>query len=195
MTWYEIKAKPTAIVSDSREVIAGALFLAYPGENADGRDYIAGAVEQAASAVLWEPKNFDWNPDWAVENAPVPNLKQQAGKIADQFYEKPSTKLWAVGVTGTNGKTSVTHWLAQCFAHLETKAAVIGTLGNGEPKKLAPTANTTPDALLLQKLLAEYVQQKVEVVAMEVSSHGLTQGRVNGVHFDVAVLTNLTRLP
>lgn len=190
---YMLKAKPTAIVSNSREVVPGALFLAYPGGSADGRAFIADAIEKEAGAILWEPKNFEWNPEWDIENTPVANLKLQAGKIADQFYASPSAKLWAIGVTGTNGKTSVTQWLAQCFDYLETKVAVIGTLGNGLPNKLAITANTTPDALLLQKLLKEYVEDNVEVLAMEVSSHGINQGRVNGVQFDVAVLTNLSR--
>ncbi len=193
MTRYVVKSNPTDIVSDSREVVAGALFLAYPGDKVDGRAYIPDAIAKGASAILWEPRHFDWNPDWKIENTPVVNLKQQAGSIADQFYNSPSTKLWTVGVTGTNGKTSVTQWITQCFNWLERKAAVIGTLGNGLPTQLTPTANTTPDALLLQKLLKKYVQEDVEVVAMEVSSHGISQGRVNGVHFDVAVLTNLSR--
>lgn len=193
MTRYVVKSKPTDIVSDSRDVVAGALFLAYPGEKADGRAFIPDAIARGASAILWEPNHFEWNPDWVIENTPVVNLKQQAGNIADQFYTSPSTKLWTIGVTGTNGKTSVTQWLAQCFNWLETKAAVIGTLGNGLPNQLKQTSNTTPDALILQKLLAEYVEKSVEVVALEVSSHGICQGRVNGVHFDVAVLTNLSR--
>ena len=193
MTKYVIKSKPTCIVSDSRDVVDGALFLAYPGERVDGRAYIADAIEKGASAVLWESNNFDWNPKWEVDNSPVLNLKRQAGNIADQFYGMPSKKLWTIGVTGTNGKTSVTQWLGQCFNFLEHKTAVIGTLGNGLPNKLKLTQNTTPDALVLQKLLDEYAQQEVETLAMEVSSHGIDQGRVNGVHFDVAVLTNLSR--
>lgn len=104
MTRYAISTKPTSIVSDSREVTKGALFMAYPGENVDGRDYIADAINRGASAVLWDPKGFDWNESWDVENTPVVRLKQQAGVIADQFYHSPSAKLWAIGVTGTNGK-------------------------------------------------------------------------------------------
>ncbi|MEE9331511.1 MAG: UDP-N-acetylmuramoyl-L-alanyl-D-glutamate--2,6-diaminopimelate ligase [Methylophilaceae bacterium] len=190
---YMISEKPTDIASDSRMVTTGALFLAYPGEHADGRDYIAEAIEKGANAVLWESDNFTWNPEWKVENAPVAKLKQQAGKVADQFYDSPTSKLWVVGVTGTNGKTSVTQWLGQCYNRLGNKAALIGTLGNGLPNQLEPTANTTPDALLLQKLFSKYVEQGIETVAMEVSSHGIDQGRVNGVHFDVGVLTNLSR--
>jgi len=193
MTAYQIKAKPSTITADSRQVVPGALFLAYPGESADGRAYIADAINNGASAILWEPEGFVWDKNWQVENKPVVSLKQEAGVIADQFYASPSSQLWMVGVTGTNGKTSVTQWLGQCFDYLGRQTAVVGTLGNGLLNQLTPTANTTPDALLLQKLLADYVEQKIDVVAMEVSSHGLSQGRVNGVQFDVAILTNLTR--
>lgn len=193
MTQYAVKSKPTSLTSDSREITEGALFLAYPGEKVDGRAYIEDAIQKGAAAVLWESRDFEWESDWSVENKPITELKFHAGEIADQFYESPSSELHVVGVTGTNGKTSVTQWLAQCFNHVQNKAAVIGTLGNGVPGRLAATANTTPDALLLHKLLSDFLQQKVKVVAMEVSSHGLKQGRVNGVHFDIAVLTNLSR--
>ncbi len=191
---YTINSKPNAITSDSRQVKKGDLFIAYPGENADGRDYIANAIEQGAQSILWEPRGFTWDEAWSkVENTPVLNLKQQVGEIAGQFYGNPSRDLWMVGVTGTNGKTSVTQWLAQCYNHTNSKTAVIGTLGNGLPNDLTPTVNTTPDALLLQETLAGYLAQGVQTVAMEVSSHGIDQGRVNGVAFDVAVLTNLSR--
>lgn len=190
---YMIKTKPTAIASDSRKVKAGALFLAYPGENVDGRDYIADAIEKGAGAILWEPEHFTWDAAWKVENSPVVNLKHHVGEIADQYYGSPSKKMRVIGVTGTNGKTSVTQWLGQCYNYLDSKAAVIGTLGNGLPNSLVPSLNTTPDALLLQEMMAEYVTQGVETVAMEVSSHGINQGRVNGVEFDIAVLTNLSR--
>jgi UDP-N-acetylmuramyl-tripeptide synthetase len=116
----------------------------------------------------------------------------QAGRIASQFYKNPSSKMWMIGVTGTNGKTSITQWLSQCFNQLARKTAVIGTLGNGLPGQLSASSNTTPDAVLLQGMLADYVAQNVENVAMEVSSHGLHQGRTSGTHFDVAVLSNLT---
>lgn len=193
MTRYVIQSNPTSIVSDSRLVTPGALFLAYPGERIDGRDYIADAIKKGSAAILWEPRDFEWKAEWAVENTPVVNLKQQASVIAGQFYKNPSERLWVVGVTGTNGKTSVTQWLGQAFNYINKKTAIIGTLGNGLLGELAETQNTTPDAILLQRLLSDYVQQEVEVVAMEVSSHGLHQGRVKGVHFDVAVLTNLSR--
>ena len=101
--------------------------------------------------------------------------------------------MWMIGVTGTNGKTSVTQWLSQCFNHLDRKTAVIGTLGNGFSGALTVSTNTTPDAIVLQGMLAQYQLQQAEIVAMEVSSHGIHQGRINGVNFDVAVLTNLSR--
>ena len=193
MTKYVIQKSVKGITSDSRKVQPGSLFLAYPGDATDGRAYIDDAIKNGAVAILWESDSFSWKPSWKVENAPIVNLRQQAGRIADQFYKKPSQKLWTIGVTGTNGKTSITQWLSQCFNDLARKTAVIGTLGNGLPNALTETQNTTPDAIALQAMLADFVKEKAEIVAMEVSSHGLDQGRVNGVHFDVAVLSNLTR--
>ena len=193
MSAYTFKSSLTHITTDSRNVMPGSLFLAYAGETVDGRAYIADAVKKGASAVLWDSKDFTWSPDWQVENQPIKQLRLQAGAIASQFYKQPSDKLWMIGVTGTNGKTSITQWLSQCFNYLQRKTAVIGTLGNGLPNQLSETLNTTPDAVLLQSMLADYVLQEVEIVAMEVSSHGLHQGRVSAVKFDVAVLSNLTR--
>lgn len=190
---YTIKTSIKDMTADSRRVTPGSLFLAYPGDKSDGRNYIADAINNGASAVLWDSTDFDWNPEWAVENIGITSLRLQVGNIADQYYKKPSEKLWTIGVTGTNGKTSITQWLSQCFNYLGRKTAVIGTLGNGFVDALSETQNTTPDAILLQSILADYLNQGAEVVALEVSSHGLHQGRVNGVHFDVAVLSNLSR--
>ena len=183
----------TRLVSDSRAVQAGDTFVAYPGAQADGRHYIAQAVARGANAVLWDAHDFNWNPDWNVPHLAVKDLRHQAGLIANQIYGQPSQKLWMVGVTGTNGKTSISHWLAKTFSALGRKSAVLGTLGNGFSGELQATANTTPDALLVHGLLAEYEQHGAKAAVMEVSSHALTQGRVNGVHYDVALLTNLTR--
>jgi UDP-N-acetylmuramoyl-L-alanyl-D-glutamate--2,6-diaminopimelate ligase len=183
----------TRLVSDSRAVQAGDTFVAYPGAQADGRHYIAQAVARGANAVLWDAHEFSWNPDWNVPHLAVKDLRHQAGFIANQVYGQPSQKLWMVGVTGTNGKTSISHWLAKTFSALGRKSAVLGTLGNGFSGELQATANTTPDALLVHGLLAEYEQHGAKAAVMEVSSHALTQGRVNGVHYDVALLTNLTR--
>ena len=174
--------------SDSRRCAPGVAFFAYPGESADGRAHIGDAIARGASAVLWEKQSFDWNAEWRVPNVPVPGLKQQAGALADEFYGHPSRSLWICGVTGTNGKTSCSQWIA---ALLE-KAAVIGTLGAGLPGGLSAATNTTPDALETHFLLRQFSQQGVEAVAMEVSSHGLVQGRVNAVRFACALFTNLT---
>ncbi|MES2636451.1 MAG: UDP-N-acetylmuramoyl-L-alanyl-D-glutamate--2,6-diaminopimelate ligase [Pseudomonadota bacterium] len=190
---YTIKTLIKSITADSRKAVEGSLFIAYPGDKSDGRDYIADAIKNGASAVLWESLDFEWNPDWDVENIGIRNLRLQVGSIADQYYKKPSEKLWTIGVTGTNGKTSITQWLSQCFNYLGRKTAVVGTLGNGFTNELIETQNTTPDAILLQSMLAHYLSESAEVVALEVSSHGLHQGRVNGVHFDVAVFSNLSR--
>ena len=183
----------TRLTSDSRAVQRGDTFVAYRGMQADGRSFIAQAIERGANAVIWDAHEFDWNGKWNVPNLAVHDLRHQAGIIADFVYGQPSHKLWMVGVTGTNGKTSISHWLAKTFAALGRKSAVLGTLGNGFPGLLQPTVNTTPDALLVHGLLAQYVQQGAVTATMEVSSHALTQGRVNGVKFDVALLTNLTR--
>ena len=187
----------TSITADSRQVQAGSLFLAYPGAVSDGRDYIAQAILKGASAIVWEQAGFTWSADWNVSNLAVAGLKNQVGQIAAEYYQYPSEKLTMIGVTGTNGKTSVSQWLAQCLSLLGKKSAVLGTIGNGfidsQATVLAEAANTTPDAILLQGMLAGFVAQQADAVVMEVSSHGLDQGRVNGVAFDVAVLTNLSR--
>lgn len=183
----------TSITSDSRKVQAGSLFLAYPGTHSDGRKYIAQAIQAGAVAVAWESKGFAWNTAWQVSNVAVNDLKSQAGEIAAEYYQYPSQKLDMVGVTGTNGKTSVSQWIAQALTILGRKTAVIGTIGNGFVDAQHEASNTTPDAIHLQAMLADFAQHGADAVAMEVSSHGLHQGRVNGVAFDVAVLTNLSR--
>lgn len=194
LTLLKNSANITHITADSRQVQAGSLFVAYKGESSDGRAYIAQAIAQGASAVIWDSEDFAWNSDWQVANQAVADLKLQVGAIASEFYGQPSQHLWMIGVTGTNGKTTCSHWLAQAFTALNRKTAVIGTLGNGLVENgLSETKNTTPDSILLHGMLAEYLSEKAEVVAMEVSSHGLHQGRVNGVAFDIAVFTNLTR--
>ena len=171
--------KITRLLTDSRQVAAGDTFVAYPGGQLDGRQYIAQAIAQGANAVIWEAHNFSWNAEWQVPNLAVRDLRQQAGEIAAQVYGQPSEKLWMVGITGTNGKTSCSHWVAQAFNALGRKTALIGTLGNGFPEALAPTLNTTPDAIRVHGLLSEYAGQGAQAVAMEVSSHALEQGRVN----------------
>ena len=183
----------TRLVTDSRVVIPGDTFVAYPGGQADGRQFIAQAIANGANAVIWEAHGFIWKDAWQIPNLAVADLRHHAGEIADYIYAKPSGKLWMVGVTGTNGKTSCSHWVAHSLCALGKKTAVVGTLGNGFQGDLQPTLNTTPDAICLHGLLADYLAQDAHAVAMEVSSHALEQGRVNGVKYDVALLTNLSR--
>ncbi len=181
-----------ALTADSRRCAPGVAFFAYPGEAADGRAYIGEALRRGAAAVVWEETGFAWRDEWRVPNCAVPGLKQQAGALAAQFHGRPSEALWMCGVTGTNGKTSCSQWIAAALGRRGAKTGVIGTLGAGFPRALAPLPNTTPDALDIQRLLKEIREQGAEAVAMEVSSHGLAQGRLNGVAFDCALFTNLS---
>jgi UDP-N-acetylmuramoyl-L-alanyl-D-glutamate--2,6-diaminopimelate ligase len=182
------------VESDSRRVVPGDVFLACRGEFTDGRDYIAKALENGAVAVLWEPSDgFVWNPAWQVPNLAVPQLSERAGIVASIVGQHPSQMMRVIGITGTNGKTSISHWLAQAFSLLGQKAALIGTVGNGFYGELTETTHTTPDPVTVQHKLAEFRRQGAHVVSMEVSSHGLDQARVNGVTFHTALFTNLTR--
>ena len=178
--------------SDSRRCAPGVAFLAYPGEAADGRAHIEDAIARGAAAVLWEQEDFAWRDAWRVPNVPVQHLKQQAGMLAHEFYGRPSESLWVCGVTGTNGKTSCSQWIAALLSSTGSKAGVIGTLGSGYPAALAPLPNTTPDAVETQFLLKNFREQGARAVAIEVSSHGLVQGRLNGVRFACALFTNLS---
>jgi UDP-N-acetylmuramoyl-L-alanyl-D-glutamate--2,6-diaminopimelate ligase len=183
----------TRLESDSRRVRGGDTFVAHPGARHDGREFIAQALAAGATSVLWEPEGFRWKREWRVPNLPVPRLQMRIGELASALHGYPSRCLRMVGVTGTNGKTSCTHWLAQSLTRCGRKAGVIGTLGNGFPGALDAATHTTPDAISLQALLADFLARGAQAIAMEVSSHGLDQGRVTGTEYEVAMLTNLTR--
>ncbi|HEX2651659.1 MAG TPA: UDP-N-acetylmuramoyl-L-alanyl-D-glutamate--2,6-diaminopimelate ligase [Burkholderiales bacterium] len=180
------------LTSDSRRAAPGAAFFAWPGESADGRRFIGDAVKRGASAVVWEREGFSFDPAWSVPNAAVKNLREKAGLLAHQFYGRPSDSLWTCGVTGTNGKTTCSQWIAAALSMENVKSAVIGTLGSGFPPRLEAVQNTTPDALETHRLLREFKDAGAGAVAMEVSSHGLDQGRANGIAFKCALFTNLT---
>ena len=184
---------PIGLSADSRELASGDVFLAMPGARSDGRLSIPEAVAKGAVAVLWESEGMAKLPLLTVPNVAVRHLQEHCGEIAHLVYGRPSEKLWMVGVTGTNGKTSVSQWIAQALTLLGKKCALIGTLGIGFPGELQTTANTTPDAVTVQRALAGFVAADAEACAMEVSSIGLAQGRVAAVAFDIAVFTNLTR--
>ena len=189
----KLKVPITRLVTDSRAVRQGDTLVAYPGEKTDGRQFIAQAIAQGANAVIWEKRHFVWNDAWQIPNLAVSDLRHKAGWLADAVCGAPSEKLQMIGVTGTNGKTTTSHWIAHALNNVGKKCALIGTLGNGLVGALQASANTTPDAIRVHSLLADYLRAEVQVVAMEVSSHALAQGRVNGVRFDVALLTNLSR--
>lgn len=191
----------TGMSLDSREIQPGDLFLACTGLSVDGATFIDAAINNGAVAVLWEtqagihsiPLTYRSKPNGdAVPVIAVTNLSQQAGVLADRFYGQPSRALFVSGVTGTNGKTSVSQFLAHCQS-ADAPAGVIGTLGHGLYQQLEMGRHTTPDAVTVHRWLAELREQGATSVAMEASSHALHQGRVNGVLFDVAVFTNLSR--
>lgn len=181
-----------SLAGDSRRCAPGVAFFAYPGEKADGRSHIGDAIGRGAAAVFWEQEGFAWRDTWRVPNAPVPSLRQEAGRLAHEFYGRPSQGLWTCGITGTNGKTSSSHWLAALLGEQGVKTGVIGTLGAGFPGALSGGLNTTPDALEVHRLLKAMRDEGARAAAMEVSSHGLVQGRVNGVRFACALFTNLS---
>ena len=182
---------PTGGADDSRQVQVGDLFLAYPGDLADGRRYIDDAIARGAIAVVWQPdENFAWNPALTVTNMPAPDLRALAGPLAHAIYEHPSERLSLIAITGTNGKTTISQCLAQAYPK---PCAVIGTLGAGFPGALVETGFTTPEATTLMRYLAGFRDQGAAACALEASSIGIEEGRMNGVRVDVAVFANFTR--
>ncbi len=182
----------TGLTLDSREVTPGDAFVAIAGFGAHGLNFVDAAREAGASAILFEPPAPDDLPAPA-DAIPVSGLRARMGAMADSFHGQPSAAMTTVGVTGTNGKTSTVQLLAQAWTLRGQKAGTVGTLGSGIWPRIVPTGFTTPLVLRLHALLAELRDEGASAVAMEVSSHALDQGRVDGVHFDVAVFTNLTR--
>ncbi|HET6756070.1 MAG TPA: UDP-N-acetylmuramoyl-L-alanyl-D-glutamate--2,6-diaminopimelate ligase [Burkholderiales bacterium] len=181
------------LVLDSRTVQPGDTFVAYQGERHDGRHFIRAAVAAGAQSVLWDSLGWHWDATLLVPNLGIPSLRRHLGAIASHVLSHPSAKLWVIGVTGTNGKTSCSQWIASALNRLDKKCAVIGTLGAGFPGELVETRNTTPDALSLHTAMAQFVEAGSRTVTLEVSSHALIQDRVNAIEFDIAVLTNLTQ--
>ncbi|HJV88037.1 MAG TPA: UDP-N-acetylmuramoyl-L-alanyl-D-glutamate--2,6-diaminopimelate ligase [Noviherbaspirillum sp.] len=198
LAWLHANAPKADLSSDSRSVKPGDVFFAFPGETADGRDYIERAMEAGTKAVVYEANGFEWNNAWTMPHLAVPNLKALSGQIASGYYGHPDAAMFSVAVTGTNGKTSCTQWLGSALSRLGQPTAVIGTLGvgffqRGEHGGFSTTGYTTPDAVLLQRKLAQLHGGGAQALAIEASSIGLEQGRMDGLHFDVAVFTNFTR--
>lgn len=201
MKWLDRVCPAGDLFSDSREIARAerdAVFLAYPAGSADGRQYIAQAVESGAKAVIYEEEGFGWAPQWDVPHLAVAGLRDLAGHVADAYYGHPSASLFVAAVTGTNGKTSCAQWVGCALSLLGEKTAVIGTLGvtvfeKGEAKAAGVTGYTTPEQIQLQRRLAALVREGVSCLAIEASSIGIEEGRLNGLAIDVALYTNLSR--
>ena len=181
------------ISADSRRAGSGCVFAAWPGQRTDGRRFLADAAARGVAAVLWEDGDGFAAPPLAVPGFGVRGLRELAGYLAHELHGRPSQALWLAGVTGTNGKTTVSQMLARALGDLGQPCGIVGTLGCGFPDALEEGLNTTPDALELQRWFARFRDQGAVAAAMEVSSIGLDQGRVNGAQFDVAIFTNLSR--
>ena len=178
------------ITDDSRKVKQGDLFVALPGIRNDGRAYIHD-VEGLAAAVICEfPAPTE---DIGIPVVGVKDLREKTGDIASRYFGEPSQQLTVFAVTGTNGKTSVANFVAEAATRLGRKCGVIGTLGIGVPPALTVIALTTPDAITLQSELASLLGEGCSMVALEASSHGLAQGRLNGTSIEVAAITNISR--
>lgn len=178
-----------SITQDTRQVTEGSLFVAIKGATFDGHQLVEEAMAQGAAAVVVERRPSDTTLPYIL----VPDTKKALAEIANAFYHNPSSQLQVVGVTGTNGKTTITHLVEQIANHLDRKTGIIGTMYNKIDQKRLPTINTTPDSITIQKLFHDMIQAGVEVAALEVSSHGLAQGRTWGIDFDIAVFTNFTQ--
>ena len=179
----------SSMTQDSREVEVGCLFVALKGMQQHGMAYAVRAEMLGAVAIIYEADESLEPVETNIPQFEIADLRDSLGLVADRFYGSPSQSLQMVGITGTDGKTSVSHFMAQAI----NNCAVIGTIGLGLLDNLQKATHTTPDVINVHKNLLAMKQQGVATVAMEVSSHALDQGRVAGVAFDVAVLTNLTR--
>ncbi|MFY1026320.1 UDP-N-acetylmuramoyl-L-alanyl-D-glutamate--2,6-diaminopimelate ligase [Actinobacillus seminis] len=187
----------TGMTLDSRSVKTGCLFVAVKGHQTDGRQYIAQAIKQGASAVIFDADFAQQHLQIYVEQG-VPciayfQLSSSLSALADKFYHAPSKRLTLVGVTGTNGKTTVAQLLAQWTQILGRTGAVMGTIGNGLFGKTTEAANTTGSAIEIQSSLDQFICQGADFAAIEVSSHGLVQHRVEALSFAAAIFTNLSR--
>ena len=194
----------TGVALDSRLVVPGDLFIAVKGTQTDGAQYIAQAIEKGAVAILLEQNMV--SADWAVPVIALPELSEYVSDIAGVFYGQPSQQMPVTAITGTNGKTTCSQLLAQLFGLLGEPAGFVGTLGYGlsgyglsdndtatNKSATTDTGLTTPDAVSVQRILAELKDAGAKRIAMEVSSHSLVQRRVAGLQIDTAVFTNLTR--
>ncbi|PAV26044.1 UDP-N-acetylmuramoylalanyl-D-glutamate--2,6-diaminopimelate ligase [Tamilnaduibacter salinus] len=182
------------LTSDSRDVQPGDAFVALPGARTSADQYMDDAIHRGAVAVLLAGGNAGrCREHHGALVVDIPDLRRHLGWIADRFFQSPSRALDVIGVTGTNGKTSVTHYISQLLSHAGHDCGVVGTLGYGMPGHLKPATHTTPDVIRINEALDGIRERGGKAAAMEVSSHALDQGRVNNLTIRGAVLTNLSR--
>jgi UDP-N-acetylmuramoyl-L-alanyl-D-glutamate--2,6-diaminopimelate ligase len=185
----------SGLALNSRLVKPGDLFFACKGTHLDGRQFIDEAIAKGASAIIAEADtdNIYFSSKNTIPIISIPHLNRHLGFIVAKYYGDPAKYITMIGITGTNGKTSCSHFIASALNYLNINCGVIGTLGNGLYGNIQPGDLTTPDVITLHATLANFLRLGVKAVAMEVSSHSLDQGRVNGIPFTVGVYTNLTR--
>lgn len=189
-----LRARVTgSLVADSRSVKSGDGFIAWPGAARDARQYVDGVLNAGASACLVESDGINQYAYTSEKIAAYAGLKSAAAPIAAAYFEDPSQQLQTVAITGTNGKTSTAWWLAHALAKLNRKCGLVGTLGIGAPGAIVFNGLTTPDPVLLQQQLRRFVDEGFTACAIEASSIGISEQRLDGTHFQVAVLTNFTQ--
>lgn len=187
----DMEREISGVQIDSRQVDKNYLFVAVRGTAADGHNYIGKAIEKGASAVLCEEIPAD--ADESVTYVKVANTEQTTGSVATAFYGNPTSKLKLVGVTGTNGKTTIATVLYEMFRRMGHKAGLLSTVANYIDGEMIPTEHTTPDPITLNALLAKMVETGCEYAFMEVSSHSIVQNRIGGLNFAGGLFTNITR--
>ncbi len=196
--WLKEKKYISHLSSDSRNISEGDVFMAFKGKKFDGRDFILNAINSGAKTILFDPiGNFRWDKAWEVDCLAVPNLSSLAGKIASNWYSIPEKPVLYVGITGTNGKTSCSHWIAQALSKKNIPSTVIGSLGVGQyflnqKPKFKKINCTTPNAVLLNRFIAKLKLKGSKAIVIEASSIGIDQGRIDTLKFEIAVFTNLS---
>lgn len=196
---FDLNTEITSLHTDSSKVVSRGCFVALKGKNFDGRDFMADAATRGASLIIYDPQTVmstntvEWLKDSGGDAVvvPVPGLPAKLSELAGKFYQNPSQQMLGIGVTGTNGKSSVAYLISAAFNYQKRKSGYIGTLGVGYSNKLDATSElTTPDAVSMQKYLAKFVDLGFDSFVYEASSHGLALDRVKAVSTDIAVMTN-----
>src|SRR5947207_3720331 len=178
------------IAYDSRRITPGMVFVAIPGQQTDGHEFIAVAIERGATAVICERNGLGSHRATKIK---VADVREALARAAMSYYHHPSAKLRVIGVTGTNGKTTVSFMIKAILEAAGIKTGLIGTVRYEIGDRVIPAQRTTPESLEVQQLLAQMLRADCQACVMEVSSHALDQKRVLGIEFDVAIFTNLTR--